>query len=359
MERCGEFLGAARERREETSVLNHEHTRPVGLDIGTTAVKLIELSGSEPPYELETIALVSLTDVDEHASACARAISLILESNSIGTEHAATSVCGSNVAVRDLRFPKLDAKEVQGAVWYEGSQVIAFDINDAYVDYAVMGDAATDADKLEVLFVAALRPEVDVKTRIIEASGLEPRLVGIDMLVMLDALMLREDIPETVALLDIGAKSTGIGIARAGSPPFVRDLEIAGNAYTQAIAEELDISFAQAETAKIAESASRSEVQHVVERVTDRLVRELKRSLVYYQTREHGSDIKKIYVCGGSSRLPGLTSAASEALGIPVEHWSPIHDVKVDGSRFDLPSVEQLGPFVSLATALAMQEATH
>ena len=88
-------------------------------------------------------------------------------------------------------------------------------------------------------------------------------------------------------------------------------------------------------------------------------MRELKRSLVYYQTREHGSDIEKIFVCGGTSRLPGLTSVASDALGIPVEHWSPIHDVQVDGSRFDLPSVEQLGPFVSLATALAMQEGRH
>ena len=340
-------------------MLNREQTRPVGLDIGATAVKLIELSGSAPPYELETIALVSLTDVDEHAVACARAVSLILESNSIGTEHVATSVCGSNVAVRDLHFPKLDAKEVQGAVWYEGSQVIAFDINDAYVDYTAMDDTRDKSAKMEVLFVAALKPEVDAKTRIIEAAGLEPRLVGVDMLVLLDALMLKNDIPETVALLDIGARSTGIGIARAGSPPFVRDLEIAGDAYTNAIAEELDVSFSEAETAKIAEAGRKSEVQRVVERVTDRLVRELKRSLVYYQTREHGSNIEKIYVCGGSSRLPGLTSAASEALGVPVEHWSPIHDVKVDGSRFDVPSVEQLGPFVSLATALAMQEATR
>lgn len=340
-------------------MLNREQTRPVGLDIGTTAVKLIELSGNEPPYELETIALVSLTDIEDYAASCARAVSMILESNTIGSQRAATSVCGSNVAVRDLRFPKLDTKEIEGAVWYEGSQVIAFDINDAYVDYTVIGESASESSKMEVLFVAALKPEVDAKTRIIEASGLAPRLVGVDVLVLLDALMLRTDIPETVALIDIGAKSTGIGIARAGSPPFVRDLDIAGNAYTQAIAEELNITLAEAETAKISESGRRSEVQHVVERVNDRLVRELKRSLVYYQTREHGSEVQKMFVCGGTSRLPGLTSTASEALGIPVEHWSPIHDVKVDGSRFDLPSVEQLGPFVSLATALAMQEMGH
>lgn len=340
-------------------MLNREQIRPVGLDIGTTAVKVIELSGSAPDYELETIALVSLTDIDDHAAASARAVSMILESNTLGTEHVATSVCGSNVAVRDLRFPKLDPKEIEGAVWYEGSQVIAFDINDAYVDYAIMGESKSESSKMEVLFVAALKPEVDAKTRVAEATGLKPRLVGVDMLVLLDALMMKSDIPETVALLDIGAKGTGIGIARAGSTPFVRDLEIAGNAYTQAIAEELDISFAEAEKAKISEAGRKSEVQHVVDRVTERLVRELKRSLVYYQTREHGSDIEKIFVCGGTSRLPGLTSVASDALGIPVEHWSPIHDVQVDGSRFDLPSVEQLGPFVSLATALAMQEGRH
>jgi type IV pilus assembly protein PilM len=193
----------------------------------------------------------------------------------------------------------------------------------------------------------------------IKSSGLDPRLVGVDMLVLLEALLIREDLPETVAVVDVGAQSTGIGITQGGDRPFVRDLDIAGNTYTEAISTELGIPLKEAETAKVAESRRSSAVERIIQGVTGHLVGELKRSLVYYQTRGHGSNIEKVFLCGGSSRVPGLAETVEDALGMPVELWSPINDVRVDGARFDLPSVEQLAPIVALAAALAMKKEVH
>jgi type IV pilus assembly protein PilM len=332
--------------------------RLTGLDIGSASVKLVEFSGTAPALELERIAIASIVG-DDPASTREQAIAAILDANTLDSRRIATSVSGPNVAVRDLRFPKMAPEEIQGAVRYEGSQVIAFDIDGCYVDYSILEPEDEGADTMDVLFVAAGKAVVDSKTRMIEAAGLEPRLVGVDMLVLLEALLTRPDLPETVALLDIGSKCTGIGITSSGARPFVRDLDIAGHTYTEAISKELGLALQEAETAKVAESRRSSAVERIIQGVTGQLVGELKRSLVYYQTRGHGAKIEKIFVCGGSSRVPGLAQTIDDALGIPVELWSPINDARVDGGRFDLPSVEQLAPIVALAAALALKEDVH
>ncbi len=328
------------------------------MDLGTSSVKLVELTQSGGEYELERLALVPMGHGEQPTSA-ARAVSMILESETVQNKRVATSVSGSNVAVRVLRFPQLGKAEIEGAVWYEGSQVIAFDIKDAYVDYSVLSteEAKGEGDngRTDVLFVAANKPEVDWRTDLLSKAGLEPRFVGVDMLVLLDAALMEPDVPQTVAVLHVGASSTGIGVTQGGATPFARDLEIGGNAFTQVISETLEVPISEAETTKVTRVGWTPEVESAVEDVTRRLVGEVHRSMMYYQTRSHGAKVDRIYLCGGSSRLCGLREAVEESLEIPVVPWSPMCRVHVDGGRFDLPSVEQLSPFVALATALAMR----
>ncbi len=335
-----------------------ESKKLIGLDLGTSSVKLVELTQAAGGFELERLALVPLGH-GEQETTVARAISMILESETVQNRRVATSVSGSHVAVRVLRFPHLSKAEIEGAVWYEGSQVIAFDIKDAYVDYSVLcaeeAKGEGDNGKTDVLFVAANKPEVDWRTDLITQAGLEPRFVGVDMLVLLDAALMEPDAPATIAVLHVGASSTGVGVTQGGATPFARDLEIGGNAFTEVIAKTLNVPVSEAETIKVTRVGWTPEVESAVEDVTRRLVGEIHRSMMYYQTRSHGAKVDKIYLCGGSSRLCGLREAVEESLDIPVVPWSPMGRVNVDGGRFDLPSVEQLSPFVALATALAMR----
>ncbi len=249
--------------------------------------------------------------------------------------------------------------EVEGAAWYEGSQVIAFDINDAYVDYTVMHSPLDDREMTEVLFVAAKREEVDFKMRLIESSDLEPRIVNIDALVLLEALLLERDLPETVAVIDIGAASSSIGVTKLGSAPFVRDIEIAGDSFTDAISKSLGISKAEAEDTKLIERHCIPDVVRSIEGATHRLVAEVRRSLVYYQTREHGSTVDEIFLCGGCSLLPGLSESIEKSTGIPVRRWSPLERVHIDYKKFDCATIQRLAPSMSLTVALAMQEDTQ
>lgn len=339
-------------------MITSESKKLIGLDLGTSSVKLVELSYSAGSYELERLALVPMGQGEQQTTA-ARALSMILESETVQNRRVATSVSGPHVAVRVLRFPQLSKGEIEGAVWYEGSQVIAFDIKDAYVDYSVLSteEAKNEGDtgRTDVLFVAANKPEVDWRTSVLSKSGLEPRFVGVDMLVLLDAALMEPDVPQTVAVLHVGASSTGIGVTQGGATPFARDLEVGGNAFTHVISEALNVPMSEAETIKVTRVGWTPEVEMAVEDVIRKLVGEIHRSMMYYQTRSHGARVEKILLCGGSSRLCGLKEATEETLGIPVVSWSPMGRVRVDGGRFDLPSVEQLSPFVALATALAMR----
>ncbi len=328
----------------------------MGVDIGSTSVKLVELSGSPRAFELENISVVAVPD-DASSSAYGKAMSLVLEGKDLVTNRTAISVSGRKVAVRGMRFPALGSAELDGALKYEGSQVIGFELHGSYLDHCVIeSEESPSSAMMDVLFVAARKETVDAKIAVLEEVGLEPRVVGVDALVLLDALLLEEGLPETCGVIDIGALSTSIGIARKGTVPFVRDIEIGGSDYTQAIADALSVPLEDAETAKIMEPERELASARAIEHVTRQLVGELSRSLTYYQTRGNGTQVDALFMCGGASIVPGLSDAISEMAGLQVVSWSPLDRVHVDHTRFDAEAVKRLAPISSLAAALAMKK---
>jgi type IV pilus assembly protein PilM len=332
-----------------------EQKGTVGVDVGTTSVRVVELEGAPGSFELVSAALAP---VPLHASppSYQHALASAVQSANADSRRAVTSVSGGHVAVRSFKFPKLSPSEIEGAVWYEGGQVIAFDIEESYVDYTVFPSGPdNEGRETPVLFVAAMKNEVDDLTGLIRSVGLEPRMVGVDALVLLEAVKEQRDAPGTPCVVHVGASKTSISAASDGGLPFVRDIDVAGNTYTQAVAEALGVTPAEAEEAKRRDLRHDETVMFAVENVTRRLVGELARSLVYYQTRGDGKHVDTIYLCGGSSRVPGLDEAISRATSVPVAPWSPLDGVRIDPARFDRAELDRMKPHLSLATALAMQ----
>jgi len=325
----------------------------IGIDLGSSSVKLVELRGTPGAYELASIAL-AVVEGDRRPASYMKALTAVLDAAAAKTTYAAAAVSGPDVAVRSFKFPRLAPSEVEGATAYEASQVIPFDIQGAYVDYMVI-ENDEEADETTVLFVAAGRAAVDFKTELLEGCGLEPRLVGVDALALLDAAFLQPDMPASVAVVDVGAKTTSIGIGRKGRVPFVRDVDVAGNSYTAAISTALGVSLSEAEEAKITESDHNPTVIYATEEVSRHLIGELSRSLAYYESRAFGSKVEQILVCGGGSGLPGLPAAIEEAVGVPTRQWGVLRDVSIDERRFDRSAVRDLAPMASLAAALAMR----
>ncbi len=340
------------------TVFSHDTRTLVGLDIGSTSVKLVELSGHSGAFHLKNLALAAIEPPGDEASISV-AVRSVRDACGEGGLRAVASVSGPHVAVRGFHFPRMAEKEVKGAVWYEGGQVIAFDIADSYVDYTVV-KAATENRPSDVLFVAAMRAEVDSKMQLMKNCGFDPRSIGVDALVLLEALLaVQEQHSATLAIVDIGAKVTSIGIARAGGVPFTRDVEVAGDTYTKAIGGLLGLDLKEAEKAKMTETTTNPAVLRATDATTQHLAEEVSRSIAYYKSRDGGSEVDRIYVCGGGSGFPGILKALEDATGIHALKWSPLESIEIDENRFDRATVNHLAPFVSLAAALAMGEDVH
>lgn len=335
-------------------MLKNEHRQLIGVDFGAASVKLAVLSRDGREQRLEAAALAPVGP-ERTPDAYEAALSSVMDAADGYGKRVATSVSGPHVAVRTLHFPKLDTSEIEGAVWYEGGQVIAFEIDNSMVDYETL-DRSGAGKKTNVLFAAATKEEIAKRTATLDACGLEPRVVGVDGLVLLDALLSNAELPPTSGILDIGARYACLGVSRTGAVPFVRDIDIAGDTFTHAISDALGVSALEAEEIKLSGDWNDARVKHAIEATTRWLVGEVNRSLIYYRTREDGSEVDRLYLCGGASQTPGLRRAMSDSLEIEVEHWNPFKDVNIDSERFDNGLIERLRPSMSLAVALAMKD---
>ena len=337
-----------------------------GLDIGSTSVKVVQLSGVAKVPRLERVAVVSIDPDADPSAATIKAIKEAVREAKLTTDKVAASVAGPLVAVRHLQFPKLSQDELKGAIHWEGSQVIPFNIEDVYIDFQILpsgGDAT--AEKMEVLFIAASRQVIDDRFRLIQKSGLEPRVVDIDALAMLNCFQkgrdrqgdqIHTDTP-TTALLNIGARFTNLVVINSSSRPFTRDIMIAGNNFTEAIEKATGVPFKEADDLKKQpNSISLTENTAIMESIFSKLVNEIRLSFDYFQTKEGGNKIDRILLGGGASRTLSLRGFISEALELPVDEWNPLENIEINPKKFDSQKPTELTSLLTVATGLALRK---
>lgn len=326
----------------------------IGLDIGSSSIKAVQLKTDSEKPSLEHIAVAEIEAAGDDPDATAEAISAAIAQMGSKVKDVAASVAGPAVAVRGLEFPKLSPDELKGAVWWEGGQVIPFDIEDVFTDFRVL----SESDKTDVLFVATSKRVIDERISLIRKCRLEPRIIDVDSLAILNCFLREDNIEDygTVAILSIGARLTNLSIIGSKLVPFTRDILIAGNNFTEAIEGTMDVSFGEAERLK------KEEIHSITPKAVDlmetrmrELISEIKDSFNYYQKKEPESQLTKILLTGGSSRLSYLGRLISDELKLPVETWNPLQSIEIDHQSFDTEFIEQIGPFTAVALGLALR----
>jgi type IV pilus assembly protein PilM len=327
---------------------------------------LVQLSGVGKAPRLERVAVVPLDPDADPATAAIKAIKEAVRQTELSTDKVACSVAGPLVAVRHLQFPKLSQDELKGAIYWEGSQVIPFDIREVYIDFQVLSSSGDEtAQKMEVLFVAASKQLIDDRFKLIQKSGLEPRVADIDALAMLNCFQkgrdrqgnkIHTDTP-TVALLNVGARFTNLVLIDSNSMPFTRDIMIAGNSFTAAIQKAAGMSFKKADDLKKqSRNISPSENATIMESVFSRLVNEIKLSFDYYQSKEGGNKVDRVLLGGGACRTLGLRESISEELRLPVDEWNPLQNIEVDPKKIKNRKLKELTSLLTVATGLALRK---
>ncbi len=337
----------------------------VGLDIGSSSVKLVELKKKGDVYELVNLGLEVFdpdTVVDGaimNAGHVQTQIDKIFSENRIATKNVATAVSGHSVIVKRITVAAATEEEVAGAIPYEAQQHIPFDMADVNMSYQVLGPAAA-GNGFEVMLVAVKREKIQNYTSVLTVAQKTPVVVDIDAFAVQNAFEVNYDPPPDlmVALLNIGASIMNINIVRGGVPLFTRDVSVGGNQFTDTLQKELDLSFEDAEKLKQGQEVpnipAEAKAPHI-RSVSEILLLEIQKTFDFYRQTTSTDNIQQIYVAGGTAKIEGLADLLKQEFNVPVEILNPFTKVTYNTSKFDPNYLDDVAPRMAVALGLALR----
>ena len=326
----------------------------VGLDIGSSSVKMVEVASSGESLSLVCLGMKKAsTAVREPLIEAIKSLSSEIK---VTAKEAAISVSGPSVIVRFVSMPKMKDDELKGAIRFEAEKYIPFPINDCIVDHQILRTNDKEG-KLEILLVAAKKDFVMNKVSIAEESGFSVSAVDVDTFAVANAFT--KSIPQasagkTAALLNIGSNFTNMGILRDGALCFARDIAIGGDAYNQAIAKALAVDIKTVEDVKLSPKERLQDIITCTKGVTSNLLDETRLSLSYYENQS-GRGVDEICISGGSSVMPGLEALFQEAFESKPDLWDPLNSLNKSSGSFDTALVEKMRSSFAVAVGLALR----
>jgi type IV pilus assembly protein PilM len=309
----------------------------VGLDIGSSSIKAIELKKSKGQIEVTHIGFEPLASdmvVDSmivDSGSVSSAISKIFTENAMKSKLVATSVSGHSVIVKKISIPTMSDQELAEHISSEAAQHIPFDIADVNIDFQILSDDLS-GPQMDVLLVAVKKDKILNYTNVLSLAGKAPAIVDIDAFALQNCYEYNYDPApgSTVALLNLGASVMNINIVKGTTPLFTRDVSVGGNQYTDSLQKELDLSFDDAESLKLGKqvgTVSTDAKAPILQQVTEIIVLEIQKTFDFFRATAPGEHIERIYLAGGSSKVPGLIEALRQEFSLPVELLNPFQRV--------------------------------
>jgi type IV pilus assembly protein PilM len=342
----------------------------VGLDIGSSAVKAIELKPAGKTYRVtafgsEPVPPDSIVDgaiID--GAAVVGAIRRVFDTCRITTKEVAASLSGSAVIVKKIALPAMTEAELAESIYWEAEQYIPFDIQDVNLDYQILEGANPAAGKsmMDVLLVAAKKEKIADYTGVIGQAGRTAVVVDVDAFALQNAYEANYGVEPgaVVMLLNVGASATNINILQGEQSVFTRDISIGGNAYTEALQKDLNLPFDQADLLKrgvVVDGVSYEEARPVLRAVTENVMLEIQKTFDFFKATAASDQMTRVVVSGGAARAEGFLEMLRERFGATVEVFDPFKKVGFDPKKFKVDSAEAVGPTVAVAVGLALRRA--
>jgi len=336
----------------------------VGCDIGSSAIKLIELK----PLKNDEFQLVHAASAQLSAEAIVdgaimdsslvvEALSHLIAENNIKNPNFGVSLSGHSVIIKRIPLPAMSEAELAESIQWEAEQYIPFDINDVNLDYVVLDTSGEDS--MDVLLVAVKKDRVVDFTSVIVQAGKQPSLVDVDVFALQNAYEVNYGVPsDTLALVNVGASVLNINILHKGISVFWRDVAFGGNQYTEAIQRELNLPREDAERLKLGERVGEHSVQSILSilnSVSEDLAAELQKSIDFFMATSTIEKLDKLVLAGGAAQVLNLNDVLKERLKLPVEIMNPFRNIRYSESDFDPEWINRHAPAMSIAVGLAVR----
>ena len=326
----------------------------VGLDLGNSSVKMLEIENIGDKPVLSRIGLKTLTGASKET--LIESVKSLVEELKLSTKETNISVSGPSTIVRFVSMPNMREDELKSAIKFEAEKYIPFAIDDCIVDYQVLRKDGKE-NKLDTLLVAVKKELVLDRISIAEESGLNVGIVDIDTFALANSFLRnfdKHDADKTAALINIGANLTNVSITREGILCFSRDVAIGGSDFSLAISKGLNIDPKAAEDIKIAPGDKTQEMINCTKNIINNLVDEMKLSFSYYENQS-GRGIDEIYISGGTSYLAGLEDSLHEAFESKPFLWDPLQFLDISKVSQNAVFSNKMNRSFAVAAGLAIR----
>lgn len=347
--------------------LNLGKDEVLGLDIGSSAVKIVALRKNGAGYSATAAGIVEIAASDDDINLrrinTVKAIRKCFGQTKIKTKLAVCGVSGPEVAVRDFEFPLSSTEEIAGAVLLEASQVCPFNAAHSAINYQLIPNADTQThgdDKARGILVAATNTLMATKIQLAKEARLKCVLMDVDGLALLNCFnglangSEESRVSQTTAVLNVGGSHTTLAIMDNNGWPFIRDMTYAGDNIVKQIAAENETSVETVKGILFGGSAD-LELHDSLEKACGKLVADVAETLRYYSVQGKSSNVDKVFVCGGFALAGGFIELLNNRVGAEVVLWNPFDKMSCDVNRQCKDIVAKTGPAMAVAVGLAMR----
>jgi type IV pilus assembly protein PilM len=354
--------------RSVTVALFRKPRAVVGLDIGSSAVKAVELRPVGKGFRVAAFgaqpvppdSIVDGAIID--AGAVADAIRRIFEgTKTFKSKEVCASLSGNAVIVKKITLPVMTESELGESIYWEAEQYIPFDIQDVNLDYQILdpGTGPESRGSMDVLLVAAKKEKIGDYTSVIAQAGRTPVIVDVDAFALQNAFEANYGLTpsQVTVLLNAGASAININILQGDQSVFTRDISMGGNAYTEAVQKELDLPFENAEALKKGiptDGATFEDARPVLHAVTENVLLEIQKTFDFYKASASSDQIDRIVLSGGASRVDGFRATLQERFNAPVEEFDPFRTIGWDAKKLASDPME-VASTAAVAVGLALR----
>lgn len=339
----------------------------LGLDISTTAVKLLELSKVGDRYRVESYSVEPLppnsviekniSDVEGVGEAIKRAV----KRSGSRVKYAAAAVAGSAVITKIISMPaSLSPEEMEAQIQSEADQYIPYPLDEVNLDFEAIGPSPDDPERVDVLLAASRRENVDVRVDAIQLAGLTAKVIDVEAYAMESAVsLLTQQLPDrgidkTVAVVDIGATMTTLNVLHDLKTIYTREQVFGGKQLTEEIQRRYGLSYEEAGMAKRQGGLPDNYIPEVLEPFKEAMAQQVSRSLQFFFAAGQHNTVDHIILAGGSSSIPGIEELIEQKLSVPTTVANPFANMIIS-PKIKAQVLANDAPALMIACGLALR----
>lgn len=336
----------------------------VGVDIGSHAVKVCELKKTDRGYHVLSVGSAVLPEgaVDDgtlnEPEVVGGVIADLFRNLKIRNKKVGFSISGYSVIVKKVNLAVMEEEQLEEHIMDEVEQYIPFDISDVYLDYQDLKTNKAEAERTDVMLVAAKKEIVDEYLDMLKSLNLQPVIVDVDGFALENTYETSYEKTDNVALVDIGASKMNINILSEGISVVARDIVVGSRQLTEQIQGAFDVEFEEAEALKLGQipaEEKQEEMEQIFSSTCTQWVLEIKKAIDLYHSNNPERPLTRLILSGGGCKVVGLSEFLEAETSLPVEIFNPFNNMTYNKKKIDSDYIERIGPEMAIVSGIAIR----